>query len=374
MLHKILSLIASVAVLMAVMAISPVARADSDGTITVETTTAATGETVFVDLTIKDNPGIMAVTVSVTYDPDALEFVQYFYGDVFTDYTVAAHPARKLIRLVISEKKDKTDDGTVVRFEFKVKEDAQVGMHEMTVEYAKGDFCNYDLVRLMPTIVPGGVDVKFNGTNCSHKAFGEWKTEIPPTCFANGVEQRLCKTCPHTETRSVEKIGHTFSDKFTVDVPATKDSPGKMSRHCIRCDATTNSTVFTLEESEKGNIDNKEDAEVPENEVIKDIIQQQNPDLNKPPASQDEPASQPEGSPSDGKQESSNNETTSQPTTTEPDSSDVSDTSSDLEKTETSKSDKTTIAKKLSEVIPELRNILKIILIALVVLIVVILI
>lgn len=280
MLRKFFALITTVIIIMSAFVCGFTVHAEEDCTVTVETVTAATGDEVFVHLNIKNNPGIMAMTISITYDPVALEYMDYFYGDVFTDYTVAAHPSRKLIRLVISERKDLYDDGIIVSFQFKVAQNAEFDLHKMTVEYSSGDFCNSDLVRIMPKIVSGGVNVEYNGSNCPHKSFGEWSQTVAPSCEKEGVEQRTCSKCPHTENRPIAPIGHTFSDKWTVDIPATKDVPGMMSRHCIRCSASTDETNFTLEDSEKGDIENKPEAEVPENDVVKDIIEEQHPDID----------------------------------------------------------------------------------------------
>ena len=370
MLHKIFAFITCAVILMSTLTGAFTASAEGDGIITVEKTVAATGDTVFVDLTIADNPGIMAITVSITYDPEALTFVKYYYGDVFSDYTVAAHPDKKHIRLVISEKKDKTANGTIASFQFQVADNAEAGLHEMTVEYSSGDFCNYDLVRLMPTIVPGGVDVKFNGNNCSHKSFNEWESEVAPTCTKPGIEQRICKNCPHTEHRETKTLGHTFSDKFTVDTPATEDTPGTMSRHCIRCDATTNTTMFTLEESDKGELDNKPEAEVPDNEVIKDIILQQHPDIDKE-INADNPI---DGTTSDDPTSSDENISTN-PDDEQDSAKDPSVNTSDTEtNNDKDKQSASTIADKLYEAIPEISNIIKIIIIALLILFVIILI
>lgn len=280
MLHKFFAVISALIITFSLLTVGFTASAEEKCIVKVETVSAITGDEVFVNLLIENNPGIMAMTISITYDPDALKYMAYYYGNVFTDYTVAAHPSRRLIRLVISEKRDLTGDGIIASFKFKVLDDAEYDLHKMTVEYSSGDFCNSDLVRIMPQIVPGGVDVQYNGTNCTHKKYEEWTEKIAPSCDKEGIEQRKCVKCPHTESRNTDPIGHTFSDKFTVDIAATEDMPGIMSRHCIRCNATTEETTFTLDDSQKGEIENKSEAEVPENEVVSGIINEQHPDRN----------------------------------------------------------------------------------------------
>lgn len=282
MLKKVLSAILCVLILFTLLSFNTVSATETEEkkekcVVYLDTVTAKTGDFVIVSLNIKNNPGIMAMTISITYDSSALTYKRYYYGDVFEDYTLAAHPTRNIIRLVISETKDLHEDGTIIRMRFQVAEKATAELHEMTVKYSSGDFCNNDLERIMPEIQAGGVEVEYNGSNCPHRSYGEWKESFSPTCTDNGAEQRECIKCGHVEIRDTEPLGHTYSDKWTVDVPATKENPGSMSRHCIRCSATTDETTFTLEQSEDSGIDNTPDAEVPKNDKIDSIIEEQNP-------------------------------------------------------------------------------------------------
>jgi len=127
--------------------------------LTFDTIKAKPGDEVIVNLNIENNPGIMALTISITYDPEALGYRAYYYGNVFTNYTAAAHPTKKIIRLVISEKKDLTGDGVVASFKFRVADDAKSGLHEIAIEYGKWDFCNLQLESIFPETVSGGVEV-----------------------------------------------------------------------------------------------------------------------------------------------------------------------------------------------------------------------
>lgn len=244
MLRKCFCFLITTVTLISSCCLSTATYATENCTITVERTSAATGDSVLVNLDIKNNPGIMAMSISITYDPEALTYVGYYKGDIFSDYIVATHPDKKHIRLIISERKDKTEDGTVISFEFKVTENAEVGLHEMTVEYSSGDFCNYDLERIMPTIVAGGVEVIDANTSCSHDTFGEWTVEIPATCTVVGIDKRICTQCSHTEFRKIGKLGHSYSKDWTIDEAATCTNSGIKSRQCIRCDSAIDKTTI----------------------------------------------------------------------------------------------------------------------------------
>ena len=73
---------------------------------------------------------------------------------------------------------------------------------------------------------------------------GEWETTLAPTCTEVGAERRVCvrEDCDHEESRITEKLGHEFSEEFTVDTEATCHSVGVKSKHCVRCEATSEVT------------------------------------------------------------------------------------------------------------------------------------
>ena len=128
------------------------------GTITVDTVVAMAGDVVIVPIRIENNPGMMAITVSITYDSDALVYEKYIRG-YLKDYTVADHPGKNLIRFVNCENRNRYDNGIMISLQFRVKDSAALGLHPISIEYNLGDFCDYRLIRLTPVIIPGGVKV-----------------------------------------------------------------------------------------------------------------------------------------------------------------------------------------------------------------------
>ena len=89
---------------------------------------------IMIPIKIIENPGIMAVTVSITYDPTAIKYQDFYYGDIFTDYTIAVHPDRKLIRLVICERRNRTENGNIISFKFKILDEAKAELKGVTLE------------------------------------------------------------------------------------------------------------------------------------------------------------------------------------------------------------------------------------------------
>lgn len=277
---RILSVIISVCLIIisACCGFSVSAADINEGKIEIPTIDANVGDSVVVPIKITENPGIMAVTVSVTYDPSVLKYETFYYGDVFTDYTIANHKDRKLIRLVICERRNKKTDGNIISFKFKVLDNAKAELTKIGLEYSRGDFCNWNLDKIMPEVVSGGINVAFNGSNCTHKSYGEWKEVTKPVCEEVGVSERACKLCGHKELKEIPPIGHTYSDIWTVDKPATAESDGTMSRYCIRCDDYVDRINFSLEQSEKEEIKNEIWEDVTDKELGEQLFKDQNPD------------------------------------------------------------------------------------------------
>lgn len=263
-------------------------------TISIDKVSAVVGDTVIVPIRIKDNPGLMATTVSITYNPDALEINYYYKGDILRDYTVQPHPDKNIIRFVNCESEDKVKDGVLINLQFKVKDNAEADFHEISIDYNSGDFCNYDLDRIMPKIEAGGVEVAFNGSNCKHKKYGEWTVAAAPTCDECGAEQRICKTCGHIELRDIAALGHTYSDTWTIDQPATKTEDGIMTRYCIRCDDYVDRITFSLAQSEEGKINNTDGGKVENNKFLENLFKEQN---NGKELTTSRPASNPNNAP-----------------------------------------------------------------------------
>ncbi len=235
-----------------------------DGTITVDTVNGVAGDSVIVNISIKDNPGIMAITVSVTYDSSVLTFEGFNKG-VLKDYTVIPHPENNLIRFVCCENGDNNKNGVLLGLKFKIGEDLK-GLSPITVEYSSGDFCNWELKHLMPDIISGGVEVKSAETDCKHSKYSSWVRTAEPDCTNSGYYSRSCENCGHTELKEIPALGHSFENKWTIDIAATDTENGTMSRHCIRCDEVTDVISFTKADAKENDFVNTLDETVEPND------------------------------------------------------------------------------------------------------------
>lgn len=241
-------------------------------TVTLPTITAVPGDTVVINVDMSGSPGVMAMTFTVSYDPEVLEYIDYEKG-LCNDYTVVDHPDRGYVSFVNCENFNMFFEGTLLSFRFTVKEKAAPGFHEMKIRNIRpekngdsmtGCFADWNSNKFNPTVVNGGITV---GETCSNTAhiFGEWVTAVKPLCETDGVKSRSCTRCGHTQTEKIPMLGdHDYEDFWTVDQEAADGQSGTMSRHCKNCSAVTDKKSFSLSDSEDNGFENKPQASVKE--------------------------------------------------------------------------------------------------------------
>lgn len=66
---------------------------------------------------------------------------------------------------------------------------------------------------------------------------------VKPDCTNDGYTVYKCD-CGETYTKTLNKLGHSYSTEWTVDKAATCSEEGSKSHHCIRCDDKTDVTVI----------------------------------------------------------------------------------------------------------------------------------
>ena len=133
----------------------------------------------------------------------------------------------------------------------------------------------------MPVITPGGVDVAYNGSNCSHKKYGDWEVVAKPACTEKGAKQRACVKCGHIDIGEIPAAGHDFAEEWAVDREASADASGIMSRHCKNCEETTDVLTFSLPESEEHKIENSEGTVIKPSDLTDKLMEEQLPEVFK---------------------------------------------------------------------------------------------
>ena len=67
-----------------------------------------------------------------------------------------------------------------------------------------------------------------------------WVVVKAPTCDESGVEVNYTEQ----KSRDIPALGHDYSEEFTIDKEATCNEYGLKSKHCSRCDSTTEITII----------------------------------------------------------------------------------------------------------------------------------
>ena len=262
------------------------ASAENDPVITVSQVTAVPGDTIVVSVDISNNPGIQAMTFTLSYDNSIVTYQKYEKGKL-SDYTVVNHSSTGYVSFVNCENDNKKYNGTIFSVTFKVNENAAPGKYDFKIrninpkelgDNLTGCFANKEHTTITPVIKNGHLTVGKTCGNSGHE-FSEWTQTVEPTCDGKGTKMRSCKreNCGHTESAEIAAIGHDFEDKWTIDRAATETEKGSMSRHCTRCEATKDNTFFDMEISEENQFENKEETVVTPDkwEILEDIIEEE---------------------------------------------------------------------------------------------------
>ncbi len=95
--------------------------------------------------------------------------------------------------------------------------------------------------------------------------WGEGKETKAPTCTEVGEKTYTCTRCNATKTEAIEALGHTYSEKWTVDKEATCEEAGSKSHHCTRpgCDSKSDITVIEALGHEWGEVKRQKHQHVP---------------------------------------------------------------------------------------------------------------
>ena len=122
------------------------------GTLSLGDATACAGKAFAVDLTLDENPGVMALSFQLDYDTSMMEFVGAEDG-VLTGWTVNVQKNA----LVWDSDRDRTEKGCLLRLKFRLKEDAALG--ETGIGITNLTVGNYSEDNLYFQVRPGQITV-----------------------------------------------------------------------------------------------------------------------------------------------------------------------------------------------------------------------
>ena len=100
--------------------------ADDTAVITVSGGAANPGSNVSVDISIANNPGIMAMAFCIQYDSSVFDYVDYAHG-YLTNYTITNHDEEGIVSFVSVEDYNLRTNGKILTLNFHVKATAEDG-------------------------------------------------------------------------------------------------------------------------------------------------------------------------------------------------------------------------------------------------------
>jgi len=190
-------------------------------------------ETVTIQLSISNNPGITAFGLEISYPTDNFELIDVnangVYESGFSKSKIDSNPFR--ISWHDLDSKDICENGTVASFSFKIKslnESAQISL-----SYDENDVFNSSFVNQH-------FDIANSTIKLHNHVFDGGTITTEPTCTEKGIKTFAC-SCGYSYTEDVNAIGHSEVIDKAVAPTCTKTGLTAGS-HCSKCNV-----VFTAQ-------------------------------------------------------------------------------------------------------------------------------
>ena len=184
---KVISI--SLSILMFLMMLSVGVSAENTAKIVASEITVEDGaEKVDVTISLENNPGIINLVCSVSYDSDALILTKVTDAGVLgnTSHNPALKSPYKLYWNNGTATSDLTANGVVATLTFAVSEEAQEGIYPITVSFNEDDALNYDLDSVFFETVNGSVTI-----NSKDSPESEAAKEMKDSVAKEVVEEKL---------------------------------------------------------------------------------------------------------------------------------------------------------------------------------------
>lgn len=144
----------------------PDVPAQSGFGLSVESVKASAGDKlVTVRISVKDNPGILGMRFSVSYDESVLTLMGALNGDAVSGILTLTKAKTlcsgcNFVWDGIEIDTEDVKDGTVLELQFRVSDSAAAGNYPITIRYNSGDIVDNDLQKLSPYIQNGYISIK----------------------------------------------------------------------------------------------------------------------------------------------------------------------------------------------------------------------
>lgn len=209
------------------------------------------GGTVNVTVSTVNNPGIVSFKLLIYYNTDALELISFKRGEFSGLATNNVSNTPFILNWVDAISPDNTTDGNIATLTFKIKDNAALGEHPITVMYNADDVYNSVWDNVDFDVHNGAIEV----LKCDHtNTYATRENVIDATCTEAGSYEEVvyCTDCGCELSRdiyTVNSFGHTEGDSLEYNCfepTCTKAGYYTMVVYCTTCNEKLSEYVITI--------------------------------------------------------------------------------------------------------------------------------
>lgn len=247
-------------------------KAATEAKITVSSAKGYEGDTITIDVSVTENPGMCGMTIGIKYDKSVLTVVDAVGADdVFSSNDAIVNPdGDGFVGYMYGGIKDKTTTGKLMTITFKINEGAAIADSTITIGGVNGNMeasnfngdtvglateagkvtvqCKHTSVKDIEKVAAtctteGSIDtvcekcgavVKTTKKSALGHKYGEYTTTKEPTCTEEGVATSTCTVCGDKQTKELEALGHKYGE-YTTTKEATCTEKGEATSICTVC-------------------------------------------------------------------------------------------------------------------------------------------
>lgn len=201
----------------------------------VDKTTSAPGETVSVAVSVLNNPGILGMTLTLSYDSNALTLTDAANGSAVSEVLTLTKPGKYTNPcnfawdgIEISDEQIK--DGEILILTFAVSQNAGDGVYPITLSYDSDSIFDKDLVPVDLDIINGSITVGNTVTDPTQQTEPTQPGTEAPVTTPSFVVEKATASAGDTVTLAIDVennpgiLGMTLTLSYNSNVLTLKDS------------------------------------------------------------------------------------------------------------------------------------------------------
>lgn len=224
---RILAVIGLIFVLITAIAGGKTTVKAAGASVGVSSVSAEKGETVKVNVTLSNNPGLYGIKVKVDYNSSALQLKSMSNGNVFPASEALCNIPKGIYVASASGYDNITANGTLFTLEFNVIDGADTSSYDIsaTVEKAQSTDSNVSV-----SDGSGKVTVE----KCIHNK--QWKVTKEASCETKGEQANVCTKCGESfETKEIPATGHKNTELRNQTAATTTSEGYTGDTYCKDC-------------------------------------------------------------------------------------------------------------------------------------------